>query len=121
MKFFKLWTLTTKWISCYLISPKPSTQLPITDLYLNWHIIAHNLIASYTSMDSHMAYYQKPKSYCGRRSKCIQEYNTELFWDPLCFCWYINDITHLVIFLLMIAYYIELLKHLKTINSCNMT
>ena len=41
---------------------------------------------------------------------------------PLMFLLYINDIdTNICTFLLMIAYYIELLKHLTTINTCNLT
>ena len=43
-EILKLWTPTTKLISCYLISPKPSTQLLITNFYLNWHIMAYNPI-----------------------------------------------------------------------------
>ena len=44
MKSLKLWTPTTKWISCCLISPKPLTQLLITNFYLNWHIMVYNPI-----------------------------------------------------------------------------
>ena len=56
---------------------------------------------------------------------CNQEYPRELFWDPLCFCCTLMTFTqmfaHLSTFLLMIAYCIRLLKHLKTINTCNVT
>lgn len=84
VRFLKLWTPIIWWISCYLISPKLLTQsLIINSIITLWHTI------KYTSMDSHMAHYQNPKSYVQQNEKkknlkikgSYQEYHRELFWD----------------------------------------